>query len=125
MSWSKKVKAAGLPAGLHFHELWPPGNHLASLSGASTRELMHRMGHASMRAALIYQHATDARARQIAEHLSKAVEDTLNGTTNDDSDDLDDGSAGVPANVPSLHASCTAADPRAGATKPQVGESSL
>jgi hypothetical protein len=31
---------------------------LAAPSGASTRELMHRMGHASMRAALIYQHAT-------------------------------------------------------------------
>ena len=35
---------------------------------------MHRMGHASMRAALIYQHATDERARQIADRLSEVVE---------------------------------------------------
>ncbi|MGH3884513.1 MAG: hypothetical protein ACRDRC_14095, partial [Pseudonocardiaceae bacterium] len=45
-----------------------------SQGGASTRELMHRMGHASMRAALIYQHATDERARQIADRLSEVVE---------------------------------------------------
>ncbi|GAA3858478.1 hypothetical protein GCM10022243_25210 [Saccharothrix violaceirubra] len=34
---------------------------LAAAAGASTRELMHRMGHGSMRAALIYQHATSER----------------------------------------------------------------
>jgi hypothetical protein len=31
---------------------------LAAVAGASTRDLMARMGHGSMRAALIYQHAT-------------------------------------------------------------------
>ena len=49
------------------------GNHLASKSGASTRELMHRMGHGSMRAALIYQHNTDERAREIAAGLNEVV----------------------------------------------------
>ena len=38
-----------------------------AMSGASTRELMRRMGHASMRAALIYQHASDERDRAIAD----------------------------------------------------------
>jgi hypothetical protein len=42
-------------------------------AGATTRELMHRMGHGSMRAALIYQHATSDRDRQIADGLSRLV----------------------------------------------------
>jgi integrase len=33
------------------------GNALAAATGASTKELMARMGHSSVRAALIYQHA--------------------------------------------------------------------
>jgi integrase len=40
--------------GLHVHDLRHAGNHFAAVSGASTRELMGRMGHVSMRAALIY-----------------------------------------------------------------------
>jgi hypothetical protein len=43
-------------------------------SGASTRELMYRMGHGSMRAALIYQHATSQRDREIADALQKLIE---------------------------------------------------
>ena len=39
----------------------------------STRELMHRMGHASMRAALIYQHATSERDREIAARIDEQV----------------------------------------------------
>ena len=39
------------------------------------RELMHRMGHGSMRAALIYQHATRERDRQVADRLSDLVEE--------------------------------------------------
>ncbi len=50
------------------------GNDLAARSGASTRELMNRMGHSTMAAALIYQHPTDERARQIAARLSEVVE---------------------------------------------------
>ena len=45
------------------------GNHFAAASGASTRELMGRMGHASVRAALIYQHRTFERDRAFAEAL--------------------------------------------------------
>jgi hypothetical protein len=46
------------------------GNTLAAATGASTRELMARMGHASPRAALIYQHATSDRDQAIASALS-------------------------------------------------------
>jgi hypothetical protein len=42
--------------------------------GASTRELMGRLGHASMRAALIYQHRTMTRDRAIAEALDALIE---------------------------------------------------
>jgi integrase len=71
--WKDMVAAAGLPSGFHFHDLRHTGNQLAAASGATTRELMHRMGHGSMRAALIYQHATTARDRSIATALSDLV----------------------------------------------------
>jgi len=67
--WKRAKGAAGVPADLHFHDLRHAGNHFAAASGASTRELMGRMGHASMRAALIYQHRTAERDRVIAEAL--------------------------------------------------------
>jgi hypothetical protein len=68
---------AGLPAGFHFHDLRHTGNNLAAASGASTRELMHRVGHGSMRAALIYQHATGERDREIADALQFRIEREL------------------------------------------------
>jgi integrase len=73
VGWSKLVAAAGLPAGFHFHDLRHTGNILAAASGASTRELMHRMGHGSMPAALIYQHATSERDREIAAALDARI----------------------------------------------------
>ena len=69
-SWSAARDATGLRH-LHFHDLRHAGNTLASTAtGASTRELMARMGHASPRAALIYQHATSDRDQAIASALS-------------------------------------------------------
>jgi hypothetical protein len=73
VKWSKSLADAGMPAGFHFHDLRHTGNNIAAASGASTRELMHRMSHASMRAALIYQHATSERDREIAESMDKRI----------------------------------------------------
>jgi integrase len=73
--WVETVAKVGLPAGFHFHDLRHTGTTLAASSGASTRELMHRMGHASMRAALIYQHATSERDREIAVAMDKRITD--------------------------------------------------
>lgn len=73
VDWSNLVVKAGLPTGFHFHDLRHTGNNLAAASGASTRELMHRMGHGSMRAALIYQHATSERDREIAAALDLRI----------------------------------------------------
>lgn len=70
-AWKRARTAVGLPHG-HFHDLRHAGNVLAT--GASTKELMARMGHASPRAALIYQHATAEREATIAEGISRLVE---------------------------------------------------
>ena len=58
--------------GLRLHDLRHTGNTLAAATGASTKELMSRMGHAS-RAALIYQHATQDRDAAIAAGLSDLI----------------------------------------------------
>lgn len=68
--WSLARTKAELPD-FRFHDLRHTGNTLAAATGASTKELMARMGHASMRAALIYQHATSDRDAAIARALSK------------------------------------------------------
>ncbi|WP_433299543.1 tyrosine-type recombinase/integrase [Pseudonocardia sp. CA-142604] len=72
--WPETVVKAGLPAGFHFHDLRHTGNLLAANSGATTRELMHRMGHGSIQAALIYQHASTERDRRIAQEMATMVE---------------------------------------------------
>lgn len=71
-AWNKATRANGLE-GLHLHDLRHTGNTLAAATGASTKELMARMGHSSPRAALIYQHATRDRDEAIASALSDLV----------------------------------------------------
>ena len=71
--WRPTCSQLGLDA-FRFHDLRHTGNTLAASTGASTKELMARMGHASPRAALIYQHATPDRDRTIAAQLSR-IED--------------------------------------------------
>ncbi|MFJ6563929.1 tyrosine-type recombinase/integrase [Streptomyces sp. NPDC091412] len=71
--WVRAGKAAGVTAELQFHDLRHTGNTLASTAGASTRELMTRMGHSSSRAALIYQHMTSDRDRAIADRIGAMI----------------------------------------------------
>jgi integrase len=73
VKWSQAVDAIGVP-GLHFRYLRHTGNSLAAETGASLRDLMDRMGHDSVRAALIYQHKTTAAGRAIADALSAQIE---------------------------------------------------
>ncbi|MEU3455747.1 tyrosine-type recombinase/integrase [Micromonospora sp. NPDC006766] len=73
VGWAAALRATGMPAGFHFHDLRHTGNNLAAATGASTRDLMHRMGHASMRAALIYQHANSERDREIADGMDRRI----------------------------------------------------
>jgi integrase len=66
--WLPAVKKVGL-TGLRFHDLRHAAATLAAETGATTANLMERMGHASPRAAMIYQHARDDRQRSIAAAL--------------------------------------------------------
>lgn len=62
----------GLPA-FHVHDLRHAAATLAVQSGATLKETMARLGHASPRAALIYQHAASDRDEAIARALGEAA----------------------------------------------------
>lgn len=62
---------------------------------------MHQIGHGSMRAALIYQHATTDRDRSIADALSERVDlgRTEDRTAAKEAEDGEDGTAGALVHV--------------------------
>lgn len=73
-NWTRARRALGLE-GVRLHDLRHVAGTMAAATGASTKELMHRLGHASNvvrfrdgspRAALRYQHATAKRDEAIA-----------------------------------------------------------
>jgi hypothetical protein len=59
--WARAREAVGVEH-LHLHDLRHLAGTLAATTGAGTKALMYRLGHASPQAALRYQHATKARA---------------------------------------------------------------
>ena len=71
--WVKALAHAEVPP-VHFHDLRHTGNMLAASSGASLRDLMDRMGHASTRAAMIYLHVSLERGQAIADHMTQQIE---------------------------------------------------
>src|SRR5918995_6746188 len=87
--WKESVAKLGLD-GLTFHDLRHTGNVLAARSGVSTRDLMARMGHDSMQAAIIYQHASAEAGARIA----ASIEAEIAGWAEDDAgvfaDEVDD-----------------------------------
>jgi integrase len=70
--WEKARAAIGKPT-LRVHDLRHVGAVLAAQSGATTAELMHRLGHTTPQMALRYQHVAEGRDAEIAERLSKLV----------------------------------------------------
>ncbi|QWF80683.1 Putative prophage phiRv2 integrase [Amycolatopsis sp. CA-230715] len=96
--WTEVVTKMGLK-GLHFHDLRHAGNIWASKAGTSTKDLMSRMGHDDMRAALIYQRATSDADKQIAAKLSDLVDQHRNGAAGDEDDEPDDGGSVQPVPV--------------------------
>jgi integrase len=70
---------------LTWHDLRHTGATIAAQAGASLRELQHRLGHSTVRAAMIYQHADAQRDRELAQTMSQLA-------------------AGLPANVVALRA---------------------
>ena len=66
--WRPAVKQVGLD-GLRVHDLRHTAATLAAAAGATTKELMERMGHTSPAVALRYQHVMADRQAQLASAL--------------------------------------------------------
>ena len=79
--WIKARAQVGLNS-LHFHDLRHTGGTLTAATGATLKELMARLGHSSVRAAMIYQHATRDRDQAIAKALGTFVRDVRNAAEN-------------------------------------------
>lgn len=69
-----KARAAAGRDDLRWHDLRHSGAVLAAQSGATLAELMERLGHSTVGAAMRYQHAARGRDQQIAELMSKLAE---------------------------------------------------
>lgn len=63
-------QAAGRPD-LRWHDLRHTGATLAAVAGATLADLMERLGHSTVQAAMIYQHAAQGRGKEIAARLSE------------------------------------------------------
>ena len=88
--WADACDDAGVQ-GIHLHDLRHTGNTYAAEAGASLRELMNRMGHSTTRAALIYLHARDERAQELADRIGeRAAEELRKARADRDEDDGDD-----------------------------------
>ncbi len=72
--WRPAVQRLGLD-GLRFHDLRHTAATLAAAAGATTKELMERMGHTSPAVALRYQHVMADRQGAIAAALDGLVRD--------------------------------------------------
>jgi integrase len=68
-AFTRARRKAGMP-GFRFHDLRHTGQTLAASTGATTKDLMRRLGHASPTAANRYLHAVDGRDAEIAAALS-------------------------------------------------------
>lgn len=55
---------------LHFHDLRHFGGVMAAVAGATTKEVMDRLGHTTSAAAMRYQHVAAGRADALADRLS-------------------------------------------------------
>lgn len=73
-TWRRARAAAGRED-LRFHDLRHSGAVMAAATGATLAELMNRLGHSTVGAAMRYQHAAQDRDAEIAALLSKMAED--------------------------------------------------
>lgn len=75
VSWEKARDAIGKP-NFRVHDLRHVGAVLAAQSGATTAELMHRLGHTTPQMALRYQHVGEGRDAEIAARLSRLARES-------------------------------------------------
>ncbi len=73
-SWLRaKATVEALPPNFTMHDLRHTANTITAAQGASTAELMSRLGHSSPAAALRYQHATRARDEELARSVAQLI----------------------------------------------------
>jgi integrase len=76
-AWKQAKATVGADPDMHPHDLrHHAATLMAQMPGITTRELMARIGHSSPRAALIYQHATAERDREVATFLESRLAET-------------------------------------------------
>jgi integrase len=68
-----KARGAAGRDDLRWHDLRHTGATLAAHTGASLAELQQRLGHSTPRAAMIYQHASEQRDRELADRLEELI----------------------------------------------------
>lgn len=71
--WVRARSSIGLDH-VHLHDLRHVAGTLAATTGAGTKEIMRRLGHATQEAALRYQHATDERDRVVASGIDRLIQ---------------------------------------------------
>ena len=71
--WFYPAREAAARGDLRWHDLRHTGATLAALTGATLPELMNRLGHSTVNAAMRYQHIVKGRDQAIAEALSRMV----------------------------------------------------
>jgi len=71
--WNAAREAAGRPD-LRWHDLRHTGATRAAQAGATTADLMARLGHSTIGAAMLYQHAAQDRDAQIAAAMSRMAQ---------------------------------------------------
>jgi integrase len=74
-AWATVRSQLGLDD-VHLHDLRHLAGTLAASTGAGTKKLMHRLGHASPQAALRYQHATRERDVAIAAAIDGVIHES-------------------------------------------------
>ena len=75
--WKRALRAAELPESTRFHDLRHLAGTSAATAGASLREIMARMGHASADASLRYLKASERRDAEIADAIEQRMRDDL------------------------------------------------
>jgi len=71
--WNRAKEAAEIDPAVHFHDLRHLASNTAASSGASVKDLMARMGHATSDASLRYLQASARRDGEIAQRMQERI----------------------------------------------------
>ena len=71
--WNRAKEAAEIDPEVHFHDLRHLASNTAASSGASVKDLMARMGHATSDASLRYLQASARRDGEIARRMQEQI----------------------------------------------------